>query len=91
MSAALVEQLRAFEGWLYAMDLAGLSEEQPDLNRVADALQSLTTRIAELEAENGRLRTGLERLGQVTPCHCTSCTVMGFIARATLTETSDVR
>lgn len=44
----LKERLRKFEKWLYAMDLAGLSEEQPNLNIVAD-------RIAALEADNARL------------------------------------
>ena len=52
----LVERLRKFERWLYAMDLAGLSEEQPNLNLVAD-------RITALSAEVERLRAVLQEKG----------------------------
>lgn len=110
MSAALVEVTqadRAFAAEMAAITelreviLDGRFDGHPYVELAVrirlEATQSLTARIAELEAENGRLREGLKRIGllglhnEQFPSDQAVWGEMATISRATLTETSDDR
>jgi len=59
MTDDLVKRLRTYQRWLYDMDLADLSDEQPNLNIAADRIEAQATEIERLRDLLGRADAAL--------------------------------
>lgn len=69
------DRLRVFEKWLYTMDLAGMSEEQPNLADIADTLEAQAAEIARLRKALGRMVYETTHLSPMKPNGDHDCTI----------------